>query len=143
VITAGEYYASHPGGDLDAEQNQQVLVRAAETARGGWARLYLDAGRAVDRLIERLPQEPETHRIPATARALLLDEYLKTRIVELVIHLDDLTRSLDLPMRELPEASRIAVDVLVDTAVLRHGTAGVLHALARRELDTVEALRVL
>ena len=57
VITAAEYYASHPGGDLDAEQNQQVLARGAETAKGGCARLYLDVGRAVDWLEERLPED--------------------------------------------------------------------------------------
>jgi hypothetical protein len=143
VITASEYYAGLSGGDPESEQNQQVLARGAETAKGGWARLYLDVGRAADRLAERLADEPETHRIPAQGKALLVDEYLRTRVVELVVHLEDLTRSLGLPPYDLPDAGRLAVDVLLETAIVRHGVTGVLHALARRELDDVDALRVL
>jgi hypothetical protein len=143
VITAAEYYASLAGADPESEQGQQVLARGAETAKGGWARLYLDVGRAVEHLGERLPGEPPTHRIPAQARALLLDEYLLTRIVELVVHLEDLTRSLDLPTYDLPAATRIAISTLLQTALVRHGPTAVLHALARRELDDVEALRVI
>lgn len=140
TATAAEYYASNPG---DPEADQQVLARGAETAKGGWARLYLDVGRAVQSLEERLPEEPASHRIPARGYALLLDEYLRTRIVELVVHLEDLTRSLDLPRYDLPVATRIAISALIETAVVRHGATAVLHALARRELDSVEALRVL
>jgi hypothetical protein len=144
TVSAGEYYASHPSGDRDAEINQRVRARGAETAKGGWARLYLDVGRAADHLAERLPNESAEHRIPALGRTLLLDEYLKTRIVEMVFHLDDLARSLELPTPEVaPEATRIAIQVLVDTARIRHGDRAVLNALARRELDTVDALRVL
>ena len=143
VVSAAQYYADLPSGDLDAEQNQQVLARGAETAKGGWARLYLDVGRAVEGLEERLATEPASHRIPARGHGLLLDEYLRTRIVELVVHLEDLTRSLDLPTYDLPAATRIAISTLIETAVVRHGTTAVLHALARRELDAVEALRVL
>jgi hypothetical protein len=135
LLTAGQYYAERAWGDSNTD--------AAETARGGWARIYLDVGRAVGHLEERLPDEPAGHRIPAHAKALLIDEYLRTRIVELVIHLEDLTRSLDLPKVELPASEQIAIDVLMESAVLRHGAAGVLHALARRELDEVDALRVL
>ena len=143
VITAPEYYAALPGSDLEAEQNQAVVARGAETAKGGWARLYLDVGRAVERLEERLAVEPTSHRIPAQAKALLLDEYLRTRIVELVVHLEDLTRSLGLRPYDLPRATRIAIDTLVEAAIVRHGPTAVLHALSRRELDAVEALRVL
>ena len=144
VVTAGEYYAQHPSGDPSAEINTRVRDRGAETAKGGWARLYLDVGKAADHLSERLRDEPAEHRIPALGRVLLLDEYLKTRLVEMVFHLDDLARSLELPTPELPpEASRIAIQVLVDTARVRHGDRAVLNALARRELDKVDALRVL
>lgn len=144
VITAGEYFAGHTSRDPSAELNLQVRDRGAETAKGGWARLYLDVGRAVDHLADRLPNEPAEHRIPALGKALLLDEYLKTRLVEMVFHGDDLARSLELAAPSLPpEATRIAIQVLVDTARVRHGDRAVLNALARRELDTVEALRVL
>jgi hypothetical protein len=144
AVSAGQYYAAHPSGQPDAEINVKVRERGAETAKGGWARLYLDVGKAVDRLAERLVTEPAEHRVHALGTTMLIDEYLKTRLVELVFHLDDLARSLDLPTPELPaEANRVAIQVLVDTARIRHGDRAVLNALARRERDGVDALRVL
>jgi hypothetical protein len=146
VVSASEYFAESPaaGGSVHSEANAQVRARGEETARGGWARLYLDVGKAADRLADRLATEPASRLIPAVGQALTIDEYLKTRIVELVIHIDDLARSLELPTPELPyEATTIAIAVLVGTARVRHGDRAVLNALARRELDTREALRVL
>jgi len=142
TITAAEYFAPHPSA-FDTPVNVQVRERGADTAKGGWARLYLDVGRAVSHLEERLQTEPAEHRIPALGKAILLDEYLRTRLVELVVHLGDLSRSLDLPTPELVAPARFAIELLIDTAVERHGQAAVLHALARRELDTLEALKVL
>lgn len=144
TISAAEYYASlipaAPGGEGEA----QIRARGVETAKGGWARLYLDVGRAADHLEARLAAEPAEHRIPVLGRALLLDEYLKTRIVELVVHVEDLARSAAVPAPAMPaEASHIAIEVLVDAARVRHGERAVLHALTRRELDKVDALRVL
>ena len=142
MITAGEYFAavtSEPG----SEANVAIRERAVEASRGGWARLYLDVGNALDHLRRRLPEERADQRIATGNRGLLLDEYLRTRIVELVIHIGDLCRSLGIPTPEMPEATRIAIGVLLDTALIRHGSTKVLHALSRRELDDVDALRVL
>lgn len=143
TITAGEFYATITGGDPQSPENVAIRARAAEAARGGWARLYLDVGNALDHLRRRLGDERADHRIATGGRALLLDEYLKTRIVELVVHIGDLCRSLDLAVPEMREASRVAIGTLVDAAIARHGAAGVLHGLARRELDHLDALRVL
>lgn len=143
TVTAGEYFATHPSGAIDHPSNVAVRERALEQSKGGWARMYLDAGNALDTLRRRLPDERADHVIPASGRALVVDEYLRTRIVELVLHTGDLCRSLDLPQPELPDATHIAIGVLLDVAVARHGQLAVLHALARRELDTADALRVL
>lgn len=142
TISAGEYFATVTA-DVDSEANVAIRERAVDAAKGGWARLYLDLGNALDHLRRRLPDERADHRIPTGDRGLLLDEYLRTRIVELVLHVGDLCRSLDIPVPAMPEATRIAIGVLLDTALIRHGATGVLHALARRELDTMDALRVL
>lgn len=142
TISAGEYFATVTA-DVGSEANVGIRERAVEASRGGWARLYLDFGNALDHLRRRLPEERADHRIPAGGRGLLLDEYLRTRVVELVIHTGDLCRSLEIDVPEMPDATRVAIGVLLDTALIRHGQAGVLHALARRELDTVDALRVL
>jgi hypothetical protein len=142
TVSAGEYFATVTP-EHDSEANQAIRERANEAAKGGWARLYLDIGNALDHLRRRLPDEREEHRIPTGGRALLLDEYLRTRIVELVVHIGDLCRSLEIEPPEMPDATRVAIGVLLDTALIRHGSMAVLHALARRELDSVDALRVL
>ena len=142
TIGAGEYFASMRP-DVDSDENRAVRERAVEAAKGGWARLYLDIGNALDHLRRRLPDERADHRIPTGGRGLLLDEYLRTRIVELVVHIGDLCRSLEIDTPEMPDATRVAIGVLLDTAVFRHGPQAVLHALSRRELDTMDALRVL
>ena len=142
TITAGEYFASVTN-EHDSDANVEIRGRAVEAARGGWARLYLDIGNALDHLHRRLPDENPDHRIPTGGRTLLLDEYLRTRIVELVVHIGDLCRSLGIDTPDLPDATRVAIGVLLDTAMFRHGEVRVLNALARRELDDVEALRVL
>jgi hypothetical protein len=65
-------------------------------------------------------------------------------VVELVVHVDDLATSLGAEPAPLqPGTSRVAIDALVDVARLRYGDLAVLRALARRERDQVEALRVL
>jgi hypothetical protein len=144
VASAAEYFAALATSDPSAPDSVDVRARGAETAKGGWARLYLDVGKATAALAERLAVEPPTRRVPAMGRALLIDEYLKTRIVELVFHLEDLARSLSLPAPALPfETTHLAIEVLIDTARVRHGDRAVLHALGRRELDSVQALRVL
>lgn len=146
VITAAEYYRPLvDSADPESPTSVGVRQRAATTAAGGWARLYLDASKVLDRLDERLPDIPPERRVLAFAgRALLIDEYLKTRLVELAVHIDDLARSLELPPPALPEqATDTAITVLVDTARARHGDQAVLHALTRRERDQTQALRVL
>lgn len=66
--------------------------------------------------------------------SMLLDEYLVTRLMELVVHLDDLAVSLELPMPELPPGSlkRVAM-VLAEIAVDRNGSLAVIRTFARRE----------
>ena len=142
TISAGEYFTTVTN-ELGSDANVEIRERAVDAAKGGWARLYLDLGNALDHLRRRLADERADHRIPTGGRALLLDEYLRTRIVELVVHIGDLCRSLEIEIPDMPEATRIAIGVLLDTAVTRHGTQAVLNALSRRELDPLEALRVL
>lgn len=146
VITAAEYYRPLvDSADPDSPTNVGIRQRAATTAAGGWARTYLDASKVLDRLADRLPDIPPGRRVLAFAgRALLIDEYLKTRLVELTVHIDDLARSLQVPPPPLPEAATAtAITVMVDTARARHGDQAVLQALTRRERDDRNALRVL
>ena len=65
---------------------------------------------------------------------LTLDDFCRTRLIEVLFHLDDLAASVGLPC---PETSRegcmIVVDILLGIARDQHGDWEVLHALAREE----------
>ncbi|MEX0989786.1 MAG: maleylpyruvate isomerase N-terminal domain-containing protein [Actinomycetota bacterium] len=144
-ITAAAYYARLEGAnDLRSPLNTGVRERSLETAEEGPTALARRTREALQRLRQRLLAEPSDRRLEAFGRILLLDEYLRTRLVELVVHIEDLALSLGVDPPDVPpDAQRDAIAVLVDAAVLRHGAPEVLHALTRRERDPFEALRVL
>lgn len=65
---------------------------------------------------------------------MVLDEYLRTRLVELVVHLDDLEASVGRSLVDLPaDAVEVALGVLVAMAERKHGPRPVIRALTRRE----------
>lgn len=130
--------------ELDSDLNMAVRQRAAQVAGGG-PEAVADAARGcLERLAVRLPAEPLDRRVEAFGSVLLLDGYLETRLVEMTVHHDDLRCTPGINAPHLPDqALDVAINVMVKTAVLRHGRPAVLTALTRRERDTVQALRVL
>jgi hypothetical protein len=129
--------------DLDSAHNQGIRKRSTEIARQGYEQLVSSTRATLDRLRDRLPAEPNGRLLEALGWVLPLDEYLKTRLVEITVHFDDLRLSTGSTEGPLPaEAIEVAVDTLLDVARRRHGMAAVLTALARRERDAVQALRV-
>jgi hypothetical protein len=146
-ITAGRYYAVlQDTTDLESALNVGVRQRAVEVAVNGPDGVLAMVSACRERLAERLSTEPADRQlVPHGDRALTLDEYLRTRLVEICVHDHDLATSLpDAPVPQpAAEAVTAAVDVLVAAARERHGDHAVMLALARREHDLVEALRVL
>ncbi|MEU6110127.1 maleylpyruvate isomerase N-terminal domain-containing protein [Streptomyces albidoflavus] len=146
-VSATHYYARLTGTDQHGSAlNTGVRARSAETAAEGPAAVAEQARAARQRLARRLAEEEPGRRVAVLHRPgeeMLLDSYLETRCVELAVHLEDLALSVGVP-RPVPEAAlAVAVDVLVAAARERHGDQAVLHALARRERDGGQALRVL
>lgn len=146
-VSPVRYYARLVGTSLpDSALNIGVRARSEETAAAGPAAVAEQTRAAWERLAQRLSQEPADRRVAVLHRPgeeMLLDGYLQTRCVELAVHLDDLALSVDAHC-PTPEATlAVAVDVLVAAARDRHGDQAVLHALARRERDVDQALRVL
>ena len=134
--------APDPGSAL----NRGVRARSEESAEAGPAAVAGRTAEALGRLCARLPLEPADRRVAILHRPgeeMLLDEYLRTRCVELAVHTDDLALSVGASNRPPDAATGVAVDLLVAAAVERHGAHAVLRALTRRERDDVEALRVL
>lgn len=144
-IGAGEYYATVVDtSDLDSDLHRTIRRRGDEMAAGGLEQLRERVEAAADRLRKRLPEEPDDRSVAVFQGVVLsLDDYLGTRLVELVVHADDVAVSLGIPTPAFSaDAYRVVEDVLVDTARRRHGDLAVVRALARRERDAADALRV-
>jgi Mycothiol maleylpyruvate isomerase N-terminal domain len=145
TLTAAAYYASAVDtDDLDSELHRSIRRRGVEMAQQGHGPLVELQRRTLARLRAILDEEPGSRRVRVhKGMVVSLDDYLITRVVELGVHIDDLAVSVEVDTPPLPTAaSDLAIDALVSTARHRHGDLGVLRALARRERDEVNALRV-
>jgi hypothetical protein len=138
ILDAVSYFGTAGGPDVDdpsAAVHRLIRERGEQDAAGGPADLAdrFDAARA--RLSVRLPQLAQDQPVLMFGRHVLpLDQCLLTRLVELVVHADDLALSLEL---SFPAFSDDAADLVITTlarmARRRHGTLPVLRTLARRE----------
>jgi hypothetical protein len=145
-ISAAEYYAAAVDTtDIQSELHVAVRAKGEAEAAEGHAALVQKLDGIIERLETRLATEPVTRRMEVfKGLVLTLDDYLLTRLVEQVVHCDDLAVSLGLETPAFPDgAIDLAVGTLVDVARFRHGDLAVLRALTRRERDAVSALRVL
>lgn len=143
---AAGYYAMLAGTtDPGSTLNVGVRERAGTTAAEGHDGLVDRLGRAVATLAFELPRAAATELVVVGHRGeqtLTLEQYLRTRCVELAVHLEDLALSLGCEPGMPPSTVAVAVDVLQEAARRRHGDVAVLRALARRERDDVDAARV-
>ncbi|MFG2093985.1 maleylpyruvate isomerase N-terminal domain-containing protein [Streptomyces sp. NPDC048612] len=146
-VSPVHYYARLVGTTVpDSALNVGVRERSEETAAAGPALVAEQARTAWQRLVQRLGEEPADRHVAILHRPgeeMLLDGYLQTRCVELAVHLEDLALSVGEECQTPSATLALAVDVLVAAARDRHGDQAVLHALARRERDSNQAIRVL
>jgi uncharacterized protein (TIGR03083 family) len=70
-------------------------------------------------------------------------DYLRTRVVELVVHADDLAASVGLDLVLPATAVDVATEVLVELARARSGDSAVVRAFTRAERVDADVLRVL
>jgi hypothetical protein len=151
-------YLDRPEGDgelLDAvEYFHQALVApihgrikevSASEASVGPEELVAKARRVAAQLRERLPAEPADRTIAALeGRRLSLDDFCRTRLIEVLVHLDDVAASVGVPVPEVPAAATgTVIDVLIGIARRRHGDWEVIRALGRRERATVDVFPVI
>ena len=145
-ISAAEYYAAAVD-TLDLQSDLHVAVRAkgeAEAAEG-YDALLERLGGLIGRLEERLGAEPRERLVRVFKDLVLtLDDYLVTRLIEQLVHADDLAVSVGVESPAPPAgAMDVTLGALLDIARWRHGDLAVLRAFARRERDAASALRVL
>lgn len=146
IVSAAEYYAAAVATpDLTSELHVAVRARGEAEAAEGHAALVARLDGVIDRLSVRLETEPAERLVRVFQDLVLsLDDYLVTRLVEQLVHTDDLAVSIGVQTPDPPPgAPDLVVNVLVEVARLRHGDLAVLRALTRRERDPEGALRVL
>ncbi|MDQ3956758.1 MAG: maleylpyruvate isomerase N-terminal domain-containing protein [Actinomycetota bacterium] len=145
-VGAAEYYAAAVDEtDIRSPLHQAIRDRGEQAAARGHGALVEEAHALLDRLRPRLESEPAGRKLRVYKDLVLsLDDYLVTRLIELVVHVDDLAVTVGLPPPRVPDAANeAAIRTLVDVARFRHGDLAVVRSLTRRERDAIQALRVL
>lgn len=143
---AGYLIAVIPDSSPDSAANVAVRDRAATGAARGHEAVVRRAVDDLGVLRTTLPHLREGHTVVVLDGVVMrLDDYLQTRILELVVHHDDLDLSIDgVPRRDLPDdANAVAIGVLAEVARRRTSTSAMIAALARRERADVEPPRAL
>lgn len=117
-------------GRTDPEQDEQDNAAASAGPDA-----VLEEGRAaLDALPELLAahRAPDTIFIPWQGWALTTPDFLTTRMMEIVVHSDDLAASVGVPTPQFEEAVIAPVlGLLTGVAVRRHGPDALVRALSR------------
>lgn len=121
---------------IDSDLHRAVRARSFQASAIGASALVREVGRARQRLSRRLTAGTMNRRIEAFQGVVVTVEgYLRTRLVELVVHIDDLAVSVgEENEQELPQDAyeEVAI-VLAQVAVRRYGGLPVVRGLARSE----------
>lgn len=138
LSTAVDYFVAVLGTDdpVDSEFHATVRRRGAEAAADGPDALLASLQEATARLGDRLREMDTARRRVVVLQdlRLTLDEYLRTRVVELLIHLDDLAASLGHRRPDVPEhAFQVVAGLLGELAAVRAGGLETVRSLARAE----------
>lgn len=116
-----------PANDRTTDDAEAALGHAAMLDR-------LESDLATTRHLLTTTPTPTPIDIPWQGWSLNRDDFLHTRLVEIVVHTTDLAESLRLPTPEFADAAFAPVrDLLTRLAVRRHGQTAVINTLTRRE----------
>ena len=140
-VSLMEHYERVPWMTSGPEDASNVAIReGAQSAAGpGQAALLAQIEQAVDALrlaftAKRTVGMPPAIRMSWWDWSLSFEDFLTTRVMEIVVHSDDLAVSVGTPAPLLPEAVLGPVlALLVGLSLRRHGQADVVRALSRAE----------
>jgi len=140
VIPLREYYLERViwlDADPDAPVSGRIRQGGEVMAADGHAALHARVHDALVLLRTEVPKAPASRpvHIPSWGDwSLELDDFLLTRLMELVVHADDLACSVGLPTPDFPEqVTAPVVELLARLAIRRHGVMDVVRGLARAE----------
>lgn len=139
--------ANRIDGDED-RQGLHALIRqdAEHRAERGHVAVTQRFDELVQRLTSRLAGASATTMVPVLQvrdGVTSLADYVRTRVVELVVHADDISASVGMAPSFPPEPLSVAAGTLFELARARVGDLAVVRAMARSERDQPGTLRVL
>jgi hypothetical protein len=121
--------------DLDQPVHRQVRDDAGIVSEWGWAAVR-DAYSERVGLVEVLLRRSRLASVEVGATSLPFSAYLATRVVELLVHADDLACSVGLSSPEPAAGMDVAIVTMVEAARSIHGDLAVLRCLTRSERTT-------
>ena len=138
--SAVDYYCQMPREDasLDSPAASAIRARGVESAGSDIGDLLGRYDLALSTSKQTLPTLPAEHEIGTPSQGggvrMLLSEYLITRMIELLVHTDDLAVSVGGKYPEFPsDATDDVVATLARISVRRNTTTDLLRVLARAE----------
>ena len=131
--SAGEYFSAF-AEHASTDDHQAIRDRGAAVAAVGRDELIRQLEAWLGVLVPRLRSLDVDHLVAVlSGKVMRLEDYLTTRIVEQVVHLDDLARSIGREPWSLPSgAQALAIAVGTDIAVRRRGSNAVIRSLYRK-----------
>jgi hypothetical protein len=139
--SADEYFAAFKANASESG-DRAIRDRGAAVAEAGPDVVAAQAAARLATLEVRLPAEPPDRlTVVAGGATMRLDDYLVTRVVEQVVHLDDLARSVGCDGFATPDANvRLALAAGVWTGLRRFGAAPMIRALFREDAGALPVL---
>lgn len=120
---------------VDSPIHEQIKQVSADESAVGHTAMATRCSDLAEHLRQRLVDEPAERLIGALGgRMLTLDDFCRTRLIEILLHVDDLAVSVGEPRPATdPEGVAIVIDIIEGIARFRHGDWEVIYALARSE----------
>lgn len=138
-IALGNYYAGMKiATDEDRASDihaglRMLAMHAAEKGRDAVLERFRATVEHQDEQLAEQPVERVLDMRPTIPATIALDDFLRTRVLELVVHGDDLAVSVGVDFQPPSPAAAEAITTLVATATRAYGDIAVIRALSRRE----------
>jgi Mycothiol maleylpyruvate isomerase N-terminal domain len=129
---------------IDSPIHERIKEVSATEATVGPGDVAARCAAVAASLRVRLAEEPSDRLVAALGgRMLSLDDFCRTRLIEVLFHLDDVAASVGLLCPDTgAEGRAVVIDTLIGIARMKFGDWAVLHALARDERRTVDVFPV-
>ncbi|WP_067712633.1 maleylpyruvate isomerase N-terminal domain-containing protein [Nocardia yamanashiensis] len=135
-LSVTEFFTHSPAFEAGVDADISVWIRrnGESTAADGVDSLVRRVETAIEHQRTALFTQAPDRLIGILDRPMLLDDFLLTRMLEIVVHSDDLAVSAGIPTPAFPaQVFEPVLHLLASLTVTRHGQTAVLRALTRAE----------